>query len=291
LSAPAETPGAEPLKVGEGLTANPEPSPSDREGVETGRAAPKTATAAMVKGQSRPRTLRGRRKPKWYENRAPRGVPVRVRGGPPNLFPRECRFEVASGHPGDLRCHPGQDGSRQMTQHAIEGEGDVHRAACFRHPVRQIRDTESQAHAREPGQVTGDAPCRLDLRVGDIETSGRDVREPQLVCLSHDTPQPRAGPAAGVDNADGGCARRPQPAQPLADYPPDPPVRIGVRSLESKQAPRIAIGKVEIVVARSVRRPRCPPREADREADGTGDLGAAGACLGPCVWEPIESSG
>ena len=68
LSAPAETLGAEPLKVGEGLTANPEPSPSDREGVETGRAAPKAATAVMVKGQSRPRTLRGRRKPKWYEN-------------------------------------------------------------------------------------------------------------------------------------------------------------------------------------------------------------------------------
>jgi len=36
-----ETPGVELLKVGEGLTANPEPSPSDREGVETGRAAPK----------------------------------------------------------------------------------------------------------------------------------------------------------------------------------------------------------------------------------------------------------
>src|SRR5580700_565983 len=83
LSAPAETTGAEPLKVGEGLTANPEPSPSDREGVETGRAAPKAARVATVKGQSRPRTLRGRRKPKWYENRAPRGVPVRVRGGPP----------------------------------------------------------------------------------------------------------------------------------------------------------------------------------------------------------------
>src|SRR5580700_2789405 len=44
----------------------------------------------MVKGQSRPRTLRGRRKPKWYENRAPRGVPVRVRGGPPNQLLREC---------------------------------------------------------------------------------------------------------------------------------------------------------------------------------------------------------
>jgi hypothetical protein len=84
LSAPVEMPGAEPLKVGEGLTANPEPSPSDREGVETGRAAPKAARAAMVKGQSRPRTRKGRRKPKWYENRAPRGVPVRVRGGPPN---------------------------------------------------------------------------------------------------------------------------------------------------------------------------------------------------------------
>ena len=40
----------------------------------------------MVKGQSRPRTRKGRRKPKWYENRAPRGVPVRVRGGPPNLL-------------------------------------------------------------------------------------------------------------------------------------------------------------------------------------------------------------
>src|SRR5580700_10910113 len=90
LSAPAETTGAEPLKVGEGLTANPEPSPSDREGVETGRAAPKAARVATVKGQSRPRTLRGRRKPKWYENRAPRGVPVRVRGGPPNQFSPEC---------------------------------------------------------------------------------------------------------------------------------------------------------------------------------------------------------
>jgi hypothetical protein len=160
--------------------------------------------------------------------------------------------QVASGHPGNLRCHPEQDRRRQMTQHTIEAEGDVYRAACFRHPVRQIRDIESQAHAREPGQVIGDAPCGLNLRVGDIETSGRDVREPQLPCLSHDTPQPRARPAAGVDNADGGCARRPQPAQPLADYPSDPPVGIGVRSLESEQAPGIAIGIVEIIVARSV---------------------------------------
>lgn len=54
LSAQGEILDAEPLKVGEGFTANPEPSPIDREGVETGRAAPKAA--AMVKGQSRPQT-------------------------------------------------------------------------------------------------------------------------------------------------------------------------------------------------------------------------------------------
>src|SRR5262245_42836106 len=43
-------PGAEPLKVGEGFTANPEPSPRNREGVETGRAASKAALSRDDEG-------------------------------------------------------------------------------------------------------------------------------------------------------------------------------------------------------------------------------------------------
>ena len=56
MSAWRETFRVELLKVGEGLTANTEPSLRNQEGVETWRAAPKAK--AMVKVKSRPQTKR-----------------------------------------------------------------------------------------------------------------------------------------------------------------------------------------------------------------------------------------
>ncbi|WP_244443305.1 hypothetical protein [Bradyrhizobium sp. Ai1a-2] len=159
------------------------------------------------------------------------------------------RYEMSRRHARDLCRDIRQPFNGQMTERAVQAKGDIDRAIGFRQPVRKVCDVECEADAGEAGKISSRQAGALDLCLRNVESARSDAVEPERVGAHDQSPQPCAGPAAGIKKPDRSRAGSPQVHQFCFQHGPDAPIRIGMHSVEDKWLRRITIGIRDVVVA------------------------------------------
>jgi hypothetical protein len=134
-----------------------------------------------------------------------------------------------------------------VAENAVETKRDVNKGVPLGQPVEEIRDLEGKVYARESGEIACQSPGSLNLRERDIEAPCGDFGEAEPVRMCYDAAQPGAGPAAGIENRNGTCARCSQFAELFLDEGPQTAIRIPMKTIEAEQLLRVTVGVSDVI--------------------------------------------
>ena len=87
----------------------------------------------------------------------------------------------------------------------------------------------------------------MNLGERDIEAARSDFGEAEPVRVHDDAAQPRARPAAGIENRDGTCARCSQVIELFLDEGPQTAIRVAMKAIEAEQSFRISVRVGDII--------------------------------------------